>query len=88
MPDDCRQRGSERKEKEGRKRKERYPCTGKEENTRAKRKKEKEPEKIEITENGGNPEMITPSEDTEVSGAIDSGCQTEKEEVEFPEWEE
>lgn len=50
--------------------------------------KEKEPEKIEITENGGNPEMITPSEDTEGGGAIDSDCQAEKEEGEFPEWEE
>ena len=48
----------------------------------------KEPEKIEITGNDGNPEMITPSEGAEGGDAIDSNCQAEKEEGEFPEWEE
>lgn len=51
-------------------------------------KEEKEPKKIELTGDNGNPETITPSEDTEGGGAIDSGCQVEKEEGEFPEWEE
>lgn len=50
--------------------------------------KEKEPKKIELTVDNGNPETITPSEDTEGNGVTDSTCQAEKEEGEFPEWEE
>ena len=48
-----------------------------------KEKEEKEPKKIEITMDNGNPETITPSEDTE-----GNGCQAKKEEGKFPEWEE
>lgn len=53
-----------------------------------KEKEEKEPKKIEITGDNGNPETITPSEDTEGNGVTDSTCQAEKEDGEFPEWEE
>ena len=53
-----------------------------------KEKEEKEPKKIELTVDNGNPETITPSEDTEGNGVTDSTCQAEKEEGEFPEWEE
>lgn len=53
-----------------------------------KEKEEKEPKKIELTGDNGNPETITPSEDTEGSGVTNSDCQIEKEEGEFPEWEE
>ena len=76
------------KKKRAEKEKKDIPVAAEKKTPELKEKKEKEPEKIEITENSGNPEMITPSEDTEVNGAIDSDCQTEKEEGEFPEWEE
>ena len=46
-------------------------------------KEEKEPNKIEITMDNGNPETITPSQDTE-----GNGCQAKKEEGKFPELDE
>lgn len=76
------------KKKKAEKEKKDIPAAAKKKTSELKEKEKKEPEKIEITGNDGNPEMITPSEDTEGGGAIDSDCQVEKEEGEFPEWEE
>lgn len=76
------------KKKRVEKEKKDIPAPAKKKTPELKEKEGKEPEKIEITGNDGNPEMITLSEDTEGGGAIDSDCQAEKEEGEFPEWEE
>ena len=76
------------KKKRAEKEKKDIPAPAKKKTPELKEKEGKEPEKIEITGNDGNPEMITPSEGAEGGDAIDSNCQAEKEEGEFPEWEE
>lgn len=79
----------ESKEKKKKAEKEKKDIPAAEEKTPGlKEKEEKEPKKIEITGDNSNPETISPSEDTEGSGVTNSDCQTEKEEGEFPEWEE
>ena len=79
----------ESKEKKKKAEKEKKNIPAAEEKTPGlKEKEEKEPKKIELTGDNGNPETITPSEDTEGNGVTDSTCQAEKEEGEFPEWEE
>lgn len=79
----------ESKEKKKKAEKEKKDIPAAEEKTPGlKEKEEKESENIEITGENGNPETITPSEDAEGSGVTNSDCQIEKEEGEFPEWEE
>ena len=79
----------ESKEKKKKAEKEKKDIPAAEEKTPGlKEKEEKKPKKIELTVDNGNPETITPSEDTEGNGVTDSTCQAEKEEGEFPEWEE
>jgi hypothetical protein len=79
---------SKEKKKKTEKEKKDIPAAAEEKAPGLKEKEEKEPENIEITGDNDNPETITPSEDTEGNGATDSTCQAEKEEGEFPEWEE
>lgn len=79
---------SKEKKKKAEKEKKDIPAAAEEKAPGLKAKEKKEPEKIEITGNDGNPETIAPREDTEDSGVTDSTCQAEKEEGEFPEWEE
>lgn len=79
---------SKEKKKKAEKEKKEIPAAAEEKAPGLKAKEKKEPEKIEITGNDGNPETIAPREDTEDSGVTDSTCQAEKEEGEFPEWEE
>lgn len=79
---------SKEKKKKTEKEKKDIPAAAEEKAPGLKEKEKKEPEKIEITEDNGNPETIAPSEDAEGSGVTNSDCQIEKEEGEFPEWEE
>lgn len=79
---------SKEKKKKTEKEKKDIPAAAEEKTPGLKEKEEKEPKKIEITGDNSNPETIAPSEDTEGSGVTNSDCQTEKEEGEFPEWEE
>lgn len=79
---------SKEKKKKTEKEKKDIPAAAEEKTPGLKEKEEKEPEKIEITGDNGNPETIAPREDTEDSGVTDSTCQAKKEEGEFPEWEE
>lgn len=79
---------SKEKKKKTEKEKKDIPAAAEKKAPGLKEKEDKEPENIEITGDNDNPETITPSEDTEGGGAIDSDCQVEKEEGEFPEWEE
>lgn len=79
---------SKEKKKKTEKEKKDIPAAAEEKAPGLKEKEEKEPENIEIPGDNGNPETITPSEDAEGSGVTNSDCQIEKEEGEFPEWEE
>lgn len=79
---------SKEKKKKTEKEKKDIPAAAEEKALGLKEKEDKEPKKIEITGDNGNPETITPSEDTEGGGATSSNCQAEKEDGEFPEWEE
>ena len=79
---------SKEKKKKTEKEKKDIPAAAEEKAPGLKEKEEKEPKKIGITGDNGNPETITPSEDTEGGGATSSNCQAEKEDGEFPEWEE
>lgn len=79
---------SKEKKKKTEKEKKDIPAAAEEKTPGLKEKEEKEPKKIELTVDNGNPETITPSEDTEGNGVTDSTCQAEKEEGEFHEWEE
>lgn len=79
---------SKEKKKKTEKEKKDIPAAAEEKVPGLKEKEEKEPENIEITGDNGSPETITPSEDAEGSGVTNSDCQIEKEEGEFPEWEE
>lgn len=59
---------SKEKKKKTEKEKKDIPAAAEEKAPGLKEKEKKEPEKIEITEDNGNPETIAPSEDAEGSG--------------------